>query len=90
MKLTDNKKATKAEYKITFENIHDGEIFYADELIYMKLAEDVQIVDSCSPIYNAVSLNNGALVSFADDETVGCFTEEPNLIYDSYTVRYTQ
>lgn len=89
MKLTDNKKANKAEHEIVFEDIHDGEVFYCDEIVYMKLDDDVQSMGGCSIVYNAVSLSDGSLASFCDNEAVGRFGEEPNLIYDTNTVRYT-
>jgi hypothetical protein len=90
MKLTDNNKATRAEYEIVFEDLHDGEVFYCDEVVYMKLSDDVQSMGGCSMICNAVSLSDGSLASFADDEAVGRFGEEPELIYDTNTVRYTE
>lgn len=90
MKLTDNKKAKKAEHKIGFADIHDGEVFYCDEVVYIKLEDDVQSIGGCSIVYNAVSLSDGSLASFADDEAVGRFGEEPELIYDTNTVRYTE
>ena len=89
MKLTDNKKATNTEHEIVFEDIHDGEVFYCDEIVYMKLAEDVQSIGGGSIEYNAISLSDGSLTSFCDDEAVGRFTEEPELIYDTNTVQYT-
>lgn len=89
MKLTDNKKADKVEHEIGFEDIHGGEVFYSDEIVYIKLNDDVHI-DGISMVYNAVSLSDGLLASFDNDEPVGRFTEEPELIYDSNTVRYTE
>jgi hypothetical protein len=56
----------------------------------MKLEDDVQSIGSCSIVYNAVSLSDGTLASFDNDEPVGRFTEEPELIYDTNTVRYTE
>jgi hypothetical protein len=90
MKLTDNKKANKVEHEIAFADIHDGEVFYCDEVVYIKLEDDVQPIGGCSIVYNAVSLSDGSLASFDNDEAVGRFTEEPELIYDTDTVRYTE
>ena len=89
MKLIDNKKANKVEHEIGFEDIHDGEVFYCDEVVYIKLDDDVRI-DGIMTVYNAVSLSTGSLASFDNNEAVGRFTEEPKLIYDSNTVRYTE
>ena len=90
MKLTDTKKAVRAEYEIRFEDIHDGEVFYEDEILYIKIDEDVQSIEGCSSVYNAVSLCNGSLASFDSDEKVGRFGTEPELIYDTNTIRYTE
>ncbi len=90
MKLTDNKKANKVEHEIRFEDLLDGEVFYCDEMLYMKLDDDVQSMDGCSLVYNAVALINGSLAAFDNDEKVGRFGEEPELIYDTNTVRYTE
>ena len=90
MKLTDNKKVNEAEHEIVFGDLHDGEVFYCDEVVYMKLTDDVRIVGSGSLEYNAVLLGKGSLASFADDEAVGRFDEEPELLYDTNTVRYTE
>lgn len=90
MKLTDTRKATKAEYEIVFEDLLDGEAFYCDEVIYMKLSDDVQSMGGCSMVYNAVSLSDGSLASFDKNENVGRFSTEPELIYDTNTIRYTE
>ena len=90
MKITDIRKATKAKHEIVFEDIHDGEVFYCDEIVYMKLAEDVESIGGCSVVYNAISLSDGSLASFTNDEAVGRFGEEPELIYDTNTVQYAK
>lgn len=90
MKLTDTKKAIRAKYEIVFEDLHDGEVFYCDEVVYMKLSDDVQSMGGCSMICNAVSLSNGSPASFDQNDNVGRFSTEPELIYDTNTIRYTE
>ena len=91
MKLTNTQKATKAQHKITFEDIHDGEVFYYDDELYLKLADDVYIIGAPhSTEYSAVSLTYGSLAQFRLEEEVGRFATEPELIYDSNTIKYAE
>lgn len=91
MKLTNKQKADKVQHKITFEDIHDGEIFYYDDELYLKLSEDVCISGAYnSTEYGAVSLVDGSLAQFYLTEEVGRFAIEPELIYDSNTVKYAE
>ena len=91
MKLTNKQKADKVQHKITFEDIHDGEIFYYDDELYLKLSEDVCISGVYnSTEYSAVSLVDGSLAQFYLTEEVGRFATEPELIYDSNTVKYAE
>ena len=91
MKLTNKQKADQVQHKITFEDIHDGEIFYYDDELYLKLADDVHISGMVhSTEYSAVSLVDGSLAQFYLTEEVGRFAIEPELIYDSNTVKYAE
>lgn len=91
MKITNKQKAEKVQHKITFEDIHDGEVFYYDDELYLKLSEDVCISGVYNPTeYSAVSLTDGSLAQFLLDEEVGRFATEPELIYDSNTVKYAE
>ena len=91
MKLTNTQKADKAQHKITFEDIHDGEVFYYEDDLYLKLSEDVYISGAHSSTeYGAVSLVDGSLAQFYPTEEVGRFATEPELVYDSNTVKYAE
>ena len=91
MKLTNKQNADKVQHKITFEDINDGEIFYYEDELYLKLTDDVYISGTHhSTEYSAVSLVDGSLAQFYLKEEVGRFTTEPELIYDSNTVKYAE
>lgn len=91
MKITNKQKADKVQHKITFEDILDGEVFCYDDELYLKLADDVYISEAHhSTKYNAVSLIDGSLAQFHLEEEVGRFATEPELIYDSNTVKYAE
>jgi hypothetical protein len=90
------KDGTSVKYSVPnvnlfVEDIHDGEVFYYEDDLYLKLSEDVCISGAYnSTEFSAVSLTDGSLAQFLLDEEVGRFATEPELFYDSNTVKYAE
>jgi hypothetical protein len=92
MKCVDNVEVigNSKNEKIYFEDITEGEVFYYDGILYLRLANEVKKADTLmnNNEYNAIDLTDGSLASFMYDEEVGKFNKEPELIYNSNDIQY--
>ena len=76
--------------KIYFEDIAEGEVFYYDGILYLRLANEVIKADTLMNTneYNTIDLTDGSLASFRYNEEVGKFDKEPEIIYNSNDIQY--